>query len=134
MSSPRTYRGIRVDNGEWVKGFLAAPDQIMTWDEELGVGSMIQVHPESVGQYTGLKDKNRTEEFPEGQPIYEGDVVDADANSQGLPGVVVWAEKYNGWALKIISGHYKGHVISFSGELVVVTHNIHTTPELLEDK
>ena len=26
-------------------------------------------------QYTGLKDKKRTEEFPEGQEIYEGDVV-----------------------------------------------------------
>ena len=28
--------------------------------------------------YTGFKDKKRTEEFPEGQEIYEGDVVEQD--------------------------------------------------------
>jgi hypothetical protein len=26
-------------------------------------------------QYTGLKDKKRTEQFPEGQEIYEGDIL-----------------------------------------------------------
>lgn len=26
-------------------------------------------------QYTGIKDKKRTNEFPEGQPIFEGDII-----------------------------------------------------------
>ncbi len=68
MSSPRNYRGKPVDGTGWVKGFRAAPDQIMIWDEERGVGSMIQVIPESVGQETGRKDKDGVE-------IYEGDMV-----------------------------------------------------------
>jgi uncharacterized phage protein (TIGR01671 family) len=34
-----------------------------------------KVIPDTVGQYTGLKDCKRTEEYPEGQEIYEGDIV-----------------------------------------------------------
>ena len=31
------------------------------------------IRPETIGQYTGLKDSTRTKEFPEGKEIYEGD-------------------------------------------------------------
>lgn len=33
-----------------------------------------EVDPETVGQYTSLRDIKRTEEYPEGQEIYEGDI------------------------------------------------------------
>ncbi len=36
----------------------------------------IAVIPETVGQQVGLKDKKRTKEFPEGQEIYKGDIVE----------------------------------------------------------
>lgn len=40
-------------------------------------------------QYTGSKDKKRTGEYPEGQEIYEGDILDGGLGRQG---VVRWQE------------------------------------------
>lgn len=35
-------------------------------------GERLQIDIETLGQYTGLRDAKRTEEFPEGEEIYEG--------------------------------------------------------------
>ncbi len=35
-------------------------------------------------EYTGLKDKKRTEEYPEGQDIYDEDIVRMDLGSMGM--------------------------------------------------
>ena len=40
------------------------------------------------GEYTGLKDKKRTKEYPEGQEIYEGDIVRTD-NFNGVHTFIV---------------------------------------------
>lgn len=71
------FRGRKIDTGEWVYGYLVVDESGETnivnnygtsysWDE---------VDPETVGQYTGLQDCKRTKEYPNGQEIYEGDIV-----------------------------------------------------------
>ena len=103
---------------------------ILPIDEEQG--GYIEVDPETVGQYTGLRDCKRTEEYPEGQMIFEGDIIKGWFLHM-LPVNAVVAFKDGAFGLE----WYRGDIKTFNAFTSIcnveyeVIGNIHDTPELL---
>lgn len=140
------FRGKRED-GKWAHGFYYAYIRDDNGQKEhcilQDISSLTQdfkinyVDPATVGQYTGVKDSKRTEEYPEGQEIYEGDILHHKWDS----GNDIWEEtisevkfskgafvvddkKRSDWLLSL-------HALPKWAELKVIG-NIHDNPELLE--
>ena len=86
------------------------------------IRGFVEVIPETVGQYTGLTDKN-------GKEIFEGDIVKGKDNSDKDIKVCGYVDFMNGSF--VVAGDLITRYRWVDYELEVIG-NIHDTPELLE--
>lgn len=82
---------------------------------------------------TGLKDKTRTKEYPEGQEIYEGDIVKwknqiAKEEYQGSVWLVIWDEVHVKFTVKYKGGGKSSDSIFplFAATSLEIIGNIHS--------
>ena len=127
------FRGKRKDGGIWLFGDLRQWSETRKGICDYELKSTSEVDPETVGQFTGLTDKN-------GKKIFDGDIVVYDntpynAYGHRVIGVIVWHK----WAWRFkykeygSTYHYTVGTEDFFGAKSEVIGNIHDNPELLED-
>lgn len=120
------FRGKMIANGKWSEGNLLVTKQgcCITPDATV-LGSYGAVEPETVGQYTGLTDKNGTKIF-EGDIVKYGDTVHNVVFEQ-RNGTAYFGLVYS--TLETLSfGYYQDL------KQIEVIGNIYDNPELLGDE
>lgn len=116
------FRGKRVDNGEWVKGDLIH----LPNGTAILANGYAYVNPSTIGQFTGLTDKN-------GNKIFEGDIVSVFVKNRtyiifnNLKGEVCFKDGVI--FIKGISEHLSLYAFSNYCEVI---GNIHDNPEQLK--
>jgi uncharacterized phage protein (TIGR01671 family) len=127
MNRTIKFRGKRIDNGQWVYGFLA--DSYYINDVNSVDLSSIEIDPETVGQFTGLLDRN-------GNEIYEGDIMQVNyimatgRHFIGLSYEVRWCIQDGSWT----AWNGCSDFALPKPRQILIKGNIHDNPELLNSK
>ena len=129
------FRGKRMDDGEWVEGYLVKAVGVecmilpVTTEHCGGAEFSEGYHcdPTTVGQYTGLTDKN-------GERIFEGDIVKtSDITHEGviqIPGESFEIAMRKGCWVMVAGEDWD--FLETNHECIEVIGNIHDNPELLK--
>jgi uncharacterized phage protein (TIGR01671 family) len=127
------FRGISIYSHEWLYGDLSVGSAEHGWDESKvfiverrPLFERFEVIPETVGQFTGLLDKN-------GKKIYEGDIIKYGYKGYQWRAVVLWDEGFAEYRKydtldRIRPSEYDEELSKCS----IVIGNIHENPELLK--
>ena len=117
----RDYPALKIKKGDWVYGYLADENLISVDIYMDDYGDLhcvlVEVYPETVGQYVSVDDKN-------GKEIYEGDIVRFRSGEHEGIGKII----YNPPRFEISSEFFLGG----KAELIEVIGNIYENPDLLE--
>ena len=123
------FRGKRFDNGEWVQGYLTKMWGAFHIVDEHNENLAYSIDAETVGQFTGQKDKYQ-------RKIFEGDIITATITSPSGKYTGTWEVAYNPnycyFYLKrqsnnlLFDGNWSYGVIR-----IEIIGNIHDNPELL---
>ena len=126
------FRGKRTINGDWVYGDFvhgnerkSLRDSIFVYDSETQSFNDYEINPSTIGQYTGLTDKN-------GKRIFEGDIVKTDKFSEPNKQYII---KYDlQFGAFIGQDRYNVYFVTFDGDSdeFEVVGNIYDNPEFLE--
>lgn len=127
------FRGKEVADGKWIEGFYSAEEynpysgevEHIPRIQIIGKCVSLGVIPETVGQFTGLTDKN-------GVKIFEGDIVRYDVNYHDM--VISYdVENWGGWLYEDMDDNMQAYSIyEFCLKDIAVVGNIHDNPEILK--